>query len=104
MIIINTDGENEYAQGTKTLKESDHPVYQARIELALGQNTWCYAPSNGHQLGKYSNAKQTDGNMSQFQKELALYLEKYGPQVTQLLIQRGQISLNLEIAEDALNV
>jgi len=45
--IINEQGDYDYVEGTKTLKESDHPVYQARIELGLGVGTWLYAPAAG---------------------------------------------------------
>lgn len=104
MLIVNADGEYEYASETRTPKASDHPVYKARIELALGAGEWLYAPTSGHDLKKYETAKQTDAKIEEFQKDLAFYLEKYGPVVTDLLTARGKVSLNLQIAEDALNV
>jgi len=104
MDIIDQDGRYQYLEGTRTLKKSDHPVFMARIELALGQNTWCYAPSAGHDFAKYQRAKQSTGKLQEFQKDLAFYLEKYGPELTQLLINRRAISIDLSIAKDALNV
>jgi hypothetical protein len=103
MLIINGEGEYEYEEGTRQLKASEHPVYEARIDLALGRGSWLYAPAEGHDLEKYAQAKQSAAKIDEFQKDLAYYLDRYDPRVADLLGKRGAVSLNLEIAAEALD-
>ena len=103
MLIVNTEGEYQYVSGTKTLQASDHPAYRARIELALGVGEWLCAPDRGHTLARFRTAKQSDAKVEEFQKELGLYLERYDPEVTDILLARGAVSLNLQIDKAALD-
>jgi hypothetical protein len=104
MIAINSVGEYVYVAGTKRPLVTEHPVYQARVEVALGQGTWLYAPTAGHTLARFDNAAKTDAKVEEFQKELSFYLRRYGPEVTERLLSRFAVDLKLQIAEDALNV
>jgi hypothetical protein len=104
MPVIDGAGNYNYIPGTKTLVTSAHPVYKARIDLGLGEGVWLYAPNDGHDLASYKNVRQTLAIQEQFEKDLMFYLKSYGPVVTDRLVARGAVSLNLEIAEDALNV
>jgi hypothetical protein len=103
MWIIDASGNYQMVPGTGTVDTSDHPVYRARIEVALGQNTWPCRPLDGHQLAKYDRAAQTNGNIDKFQKELLLYLNKYGAAVKSLLGARGAVSMGLEISDGVLS-
>ena len=103
MAIINSDGNYVMQDGTLTIKQSKHPVYKARIDLALGKNTWLYAPSSGHDLEKYKNEHESSAKIQEFQKELAFYLSKYSPDVTDLLINRGAVNIQLQIDENVLS-
>lgn len=104
MNVVGTDGDYEYVAGTRTLLSSDHPIHCARIEIALPKGEWLYAAQRGHQLKKYQTKDQTKTNMDAFEKELLLYLSKYSPEVQSALGERGAVSLDLTISEDALNV
>ncbi len=104
MNIINSDGEYEMVSGTQTPKQSDHPVYKARIDLALSRGSWLCAPTQGHDLGRFTRVRQTEEKAQEFQKEVAFYLKKYGPETVDLLTQRGAVTLDLKIAKDALDV
>jgi hypothetical protein len=101
--IIDSSGNYAFVPGTRTLQQSDHPVFEARIEVALGQNTWPYAPNAGHTLARFQNEGQSDDKVEEFQKELLYYLDGYGPDVVDLLVERGGVSIDLNISEDALN-
>lgn len=103
MRIIDDQGNYQYITGTKTVAQSDHPAYQARIELALGKGTWPFAKDRGHQLAKYSRADQTPEKIEAYRKEVLLYLKKYGPEVTRLISERGSIDIKLGINKDALD-
>lgn len=103
MIAINSVGEYAYVDGTKKPLVTKHPVYQARVEIALGRGTWLYAPDEGHDLARFARAHKSDAKVEEFEKELSFYLRRYGPEVTSRLLARHSVSLNLQIAEDALN-
>lgn len=104
MNIINADGEYEIVPGTQSLKQSDHPVYKARIDIALGRGAWLCAPTEGHDLGRFARVRQTEEKIQEFQKEVAFYLSKYGPSVSDVFSKRGSLTFDLKIAKDALNV
>lgn len=104
MNIIDSNGEYVYVDGTKMLASSDHPVFKARIEVALPKGAWLYAPNAGHELTRFQRQAKTNAKVEEFQKELKLYLKPYGPVVTDRLLARDAVSMNLQIAEDALNV
>jgi hypothetical protein len=104
MPVIDGSGSYNYIPGTLTLVTSTHPVYKARIDLGLPQNVWLYAPVGvGHDLDSYKTVRETAAQLQKFEKDLLFYLQSYGPEVTDALVARGAVSLNLEIAEDALN-
>ena len=103
MPIVDGNGRYVYVDGTATLKQSKHPVFKARIDLALGQNTWLYAPTQGHDLDRYKQERETAAKVQEFQKELTFYLEKYSPSVSNLLTARGVINMQLKIDENALS-
>lgn len=104
MKIIDESGNYKMIEGTRTVETSDHPVYQARIEVALGLGKWPYAANRGHQLAKFNQADQTEVSMEEFRKELLLYLDRYDPVTRSILGERGAVTMNLEISKDALNV
>jgi hypothetical protein len=104
MIVIDANGEYAFEDGTRTLRTSDHPVHQARVELALPKGSWLYASDSGHELARFKNVKQSSAQIEEFQKELRFYLKKYHPEVTRILADRNAVTLNMEIKQDALTV
>jgi hypothetical protein len=102
MNYIDGNGDYAFIPGTRRLDSSDHPVYRARNEVALGQGEWIHAPERGHQLARFKTVKQSQSKVEEFRKELALYLSKYGPKVTDALVTRGGVTLTLEIKDSAL--
>lgn len=103
-MVIDANGEYELMPGNKKPKTSEHPVYQARIEIALPVGGWLFAPNDGHNLARFSRAANTAHKREEFQKELSLYLKKYGPVVTDLLVGRNAVEIDMTIAQGALNV
>ncbi|MFV8250253.1 hypothetical protein [Bdellovibrio bacteriovorus] len=103
MNIINSEGEYEKIPGTQSLKKSNHPVYKARIDIALGVGTWVCAPTAGNNLGRFARARQTEEKVQEFQKEVAHCLKVYGPETVGVFTARGALTLDLKIAKDALN-
>jgi hypothetical protein len=103
MKIINESGDYTYIDSTRTVKTSDHPVHQARIELALAQGHWAFAPNRGHQLKKFQTLDQTPSNMQSFRKELLLYLDKYSPEVQEAFGERGLVDMALNIDKEISN-
>lgn len=104
MKVIDESGNYKLKPLTRTPESSEHPVHQARIEMALGKGAWLFAPNRGHQLKKFQNMDQTQGNQESFQKELLLYLEKYSPEVSETFVGRSLVDMNLTIDKDALDV
>lgn len=103
MNVVDENGDYKLVTGTKTNLQSDHPVYQARIEMALGKGKWCFAPNRGHQLKTFDRVNQSSAQIESFEKELRLYLSKYDPETIEVLSSRGLSQFNLEIKEDALD-
>lgn len=103
MITIDQDGEYEFIEGTRTLKTSEHPAHQARVELGLPKGDWLFAATSGHGLNKFQRAKQTDERVQNFRKEVELYLNKYGPEVFELFSKREGVVMGLEISDEVLN-
>jgi hypothetical protein len=79
MPIIDEEGKYVYVENTRLLKLSTHPVYRARIEVALEQGTWIGAPQAGSQLGRFRRVRQSEHQVEEFQKALAYYLSAYPP-------------------------
>jgi hypothetical protein len=104
MIVINQNGQYAFQPGTKLPLTATHPVYRARVAIALPQGAWLYAPAAGHHLSRFARVKQTQAQVDAFQKELLQYLSVYPAHQISRLIAREGVSLNLEIAEGALNV
>jgi hypothetical protein len=104
MPIINGDGKYEYVDNTRMLKTSSHPVYRARIEVALGLGEWIGAPAQGHKLARFKRVRESQHQIEEFRKALAFYLEGYSPDVIDTLVTLGGVTMDLEIAEGALNV
>ena len=103
MIIISTEGDYEFITGTKTVKTSDHPVYQAQIETNLALKKWIGAPNSIQPLAKFNRSKQSVIKVDEFRKELGFYLQKYNPDVQDAVIDRIKTIFNLRIEEDAFN-
>lgn len=103
MIIITTEGDYKLIEGTSTLEESDHPVFQAQIEVNLALKKWIGSPNSVQPLARFDRAKQTVINVDEFRKELSFYLQKYSPDVQEAVIDRTKTIFNLSIAEDAFN-
>lgn len=89
MIVIGTDGQYKKVDGTGTLLESDHPVYQAQIELNLRRGSWIGAPNAGHDIPL--REKQSAGQIELFRKEIRFYLQKYSPEVIDQALQRSGV-------------
>lgn len=104
MMIIDSNGNYALVEGTQKPQTSEHPVYQARIEVALPVGVWPFAPTSGHNLARFARVANTPAKQDEFQKELTLYLKKYGPTVANLFTGRYAVELDLTIPEEALNV
>lgn len=104
MPIINGDGRYEYVDNTRMVKTSAHPVYRARIEVALGLGEWIGAPKRGHLLSRFKRVRQSEHQIEEFQKALTFYLEDYAPDVIDTLVTRQGVTTDLEIKEGALDV
>lgn len=104
MMIVDTQGRYSMIEGTRRPKNSEHPVHQARIEMALDRGSWWFAPNQGHDLARFKRVSNSDHKREELQKEVAFYLKKYGPQVAQTFADRTTITERVVIAEDALNV
>jgi len=103
MIIISNQGDYEFITGTKTLKTSDHPVFQAQIELHLAITPWVGSPSSPQPLARFNRSKQSVIKVDEYQKELAFYLQKYSPEVQDAVIKRTSTEFGAVIREDAFN-
>jgi hypothetical protein len=103
MIVIDQNGRYAYVAGTKVPQTSDHPVYKARVALALPQGSWLYSPTSGHQLARFARVKETQAKIDEFQKELVHYLSKYPAVAKDRLVARGSVTLSLEIKQEVLN-
>lgn len=101
MIIISNQGDYEFIEGTKTLKTSDHPVYQAHIELHLASEKWIGAPNASAPLARFNREKQSAIKTDEYRKELAFYLQKYSPEVQETAVARSSAEYGVTIAEDA---
>jgi hypothetical protein len=104
MPIIDVNGKYSYVTNTRMLATSTHPVYRARIEMALGQGDWIGAPSAGHQLARFKRAHQSQHQIDEFKKALAYYLSAYSPDVVDTLVTQDGVTMDLEIKESALVV
>ena len=103
MIIISDQGDYEFTTGTKTLKTSDHPVFQAQIELHLAITSWVGSPNSPQPLARFNRTKQTVIKADEYRKELAFYLQKYSPEVQEAVIKRTNVTFQATIAGDAFN-
>lgn len=101
-MIIVEDGQYTYVSGTKTLKTSSHPAYQAAIEVSLPKASWIGAPNAGIDLGK--RTKQSPRVIEEVKKELNFYLAKYSPDVRDEVTERFVTKWPIVIKEDAFNV
>lgn len=103
MIIVNGSGDYERVEGTLTLKKSEHPAYQAAIEIRLGQGQWIGAPANGHLLKQFDTRRMSEAQKDAYRKQLSFYLRKYSPQIRTEIIARFIANSEVRIAEDAFN-
>jgi hypothetical protein len=103
MPIIDEEGKYVYVENTRLLKLSTHPVYRARIEVALEQGTWIGAPQAGSQLGRFRRVRQSEHQVEEFQKALAYYLSAYPPDVLDTLVTRNGVTYDLQIKQGALS-
>lgn len=102
-MIIDVNGQYAYTAGTMKAQTSSHPVYQARIDLALPQGTWLFAPPTaGHTLQRFAKAGNTQAKQDEFQKELSLYLAKYGSAVVNTFTGRYALELDMTIPQGVL--
>lgn len=104
MPIIDENGLYAYVPGTPIVQTSTHPVYRARIELALTVGSWIGDPAAGSNLGRFKRVRASSHQIDEFEKELAFYLQNYDPTVIDELISQGAVQTDLSIAEDALDV
>lgn len=102
MPIIDAAGKYVYVENTRTIETSNHPVYQARIEVALGLGEWIGAPREGHKLASFKRAKQSQHKIEEFRKSLEFYLDSYSPDVIDTLVAQGGVTMDLEIRGDIL--
>lgn len=103
MNFLDQDGRYVFKEGTRTLDDSDHPVFNARIEIDLPLGEWLYAPNNGHGLNRFKTAKQSESNVDEFKKGLRLYLKKYSPELISIISSRVGVELELAIDDEVLN-
>lgn len=103
MKIVDEFGRFEVESNTLKAKLSVHPVYKARVALALGKGTWLHAPSEGHGLAIYGQRKATDQKLDEFMKVLKLYLSKYGPEVVNQYSTRSNIQALINITRETTN-
>lgn len=101
-MIIVKDGQYQNIENTKTLQTSDHPAYQAGIEVSLPKGSWIGAPSAGIDLG--NRKKQSPRIIEEIRKELNFYLAKYNPAVKKETVERFVARWPILIKEDAFNV
>jgi hypothetical protein len=104
MPIIDELGHYVYVDNTKKIQTSNHPVYRARIEIALGQGQWIGAPKAGHQLARFGRVRQSQHQIEEFEKALAFYLSRYSPEVVDTLVTRQGVTTDLKIKQGALDV
>lgn len=103
MSVIDEHGNFKVeSHSLKTIEEA-HPVWKARIAIALPKGEWLYAPTKGHDLAIYQTQKETPAKVEEFQKNVRLYLAPYGPDITSRFISRGRLSLQVLITKETLN-
>lgn len=103
MKIVDEFGRFEVETNTLKTKQSIHPVYKARVAIALGKGSWLHAPSEGHGLAVYGQRKATDQKLDEFMKVLKLYLSKYGPEVMQQYSERSKVQALINITRETIN-
>ncbi len=104
MIIVSNDGDYELEEGTRILKESNHPVFQAQIELHIATESWIGAPNAPTPLAKFLRSKQSEQNIELYDKELRFYLQKYSPEEVEIAVSRASVEFTKRVREDAFNV
>jgi len=104
MIIISDQGDYEFIEGTKTLKKSNHPVFQAQVELHIATKSWIGAPNAPTPLAQFLRSKQSEENIELYDRELRFYLQKYSPEEVEIAVSRASVEFISEIREDAFNV
>lgn len=102
MNIVDADGFYLYEPGTKTLQNSTHPAWQARLALGLPIGAWVCRPDQGHTLESFKNVKETASNIQAYEKELNHYLQAFGPDVQETLGTRGAVDFQGNISSTAL--
>lgn len=103
MIVISNQGDYEFIEGTKTLKTSEHPVFQAQIETHLAFQGWIGAPNAPAPLKKFERAKQSQQQIDLYDKELRFYLQKYDVTDIERAVDRESVRITGKIREDAFN-
>lgn len=101
MIVIGTNGQYEVQENTKTLRSSDHPVYQAQIEINLARGSWIGAPDKGHNIAP--RVRQSEAALEEFRKEVRTYLSKYDPETQEMAINRSGATLPVLIPRESSN-
>jgi hypothetical protein len=100
--IIDQNGVIEVIPGTIQAIKGDNPAYRARIALALGQGTWLYALSSGHQLNQFNNVKASQSNFQNWQKSAIQYLKPYGAIATDVFLARGVEGLTTQVNQETI--
>lgn len=103
MAVVDELGRFLVDEGTLKVMESAHPVYKARIAIALDKGAWLHAPTKGHELAVYAQRRASVSKLEEFEKSAKLYLAPYGPEVVERMIRRGQLSFNLNITKETIN-
>jgi hypothetical protein len=100
---IDESGKIIVNDGTLMPEMSAHPVWKARVSLALPKSKWLYAPDNGHELDKYQNMKASEQRIQEFEKEVKFYLQPYGPQTVDRFTSRGAFSIETLITRETIS-
>jgi hypothetical protein len=103
MSVIDENGLFKVEPGTLKTVDEAHPVWKARIALALPKGQWLFAPTKGHDLVTYQTVKESATKVEEFQKSVRLYLAPYGPEVVSRFTARGSLTLQLKITKETLN-
>ena len=100
MIVIR-NGQYLTEEGTQNLVTSNHPAYQAQVEVSLPRGEWIGAPDAGLNLDK--RVKQSERQVEEARKQIGFYLQKYSPDIRDTISERFSGVFPIVIEEDAFN-
>lgn len=103
MIIVDGNGNIQTLPGTLVPAQSDHPVYKARIAVALGIGAWALAATSGQNLARFKNKKASASNVDEFNKELKSYLAPYGATLVSQVQSRQFTEADFNVPKGVLN-